>query len=76
MTPKRSEHIAKLIARSTGYNLADARGDGLGNWFAQECDKPAFTIKCGTGENPLPLNHLLPIYSRLKETLFTFPILF
>ncbi len=75
-TPKRAEHIARLISRSTGYDLTEAKGEGLGNWFIQECQRPALTVKCGIGESPLPANQIMPIYARLKETLFTFPILF
>ena len=73
---KRAEHIGGLLSRSTGYALTEERIMGLGNWFNKEFEKPAFTVKCGVGESPLPPSQLMLIYSHLKETLFTFPILF
>lgn len=78
--PKRAKHIAEIISRLTGYKISQAESEsamgGLTDWFIKEYGKPSFTIECGKGENPLPPNQLMTIYSRLKETLFTFPILF
>lgn len=78
--PQRSEHIAKIISRMTGYCLSEAEGTasygGLTDWFIKEFDKPSFTIECGKGKNPLPSSQILNIYSSLREILFTFPILF
>lgn len=74
--PKRAEHLARLISRLTGYSLSETEGEGLERWFIKEFNKPAYTLKCGLGENPLPISQLIPIYSKLKEALFTFPILF
>ena len=76
VVPKRAEHLARLISRSTGYSLSETEGEGFEKWFIKEFDKPAYTLKCGSGENPLPTSQLMPIYSKLKEALFTFPILF
>ena len=76
----RSEHIGKIISRLTGYMLSEAKGEsacgGLTDWFIREYNKPSFTLECGSGENPLPVSQIMGIYSRLKELLFTFPILF
>lgn len=80
MCPEKSEHIGKIISRMTGYALSEAEGTasygGLTDWYINEYAKPSFTIECGRGENPLPPSQIITIYSRLKETLFTFPILF
>ena len=80
IVPKRADHIARIISRLTGYSVAEVSGEGamggLTDWFIKEYNKPSFTIECGKGENPLSASQLMPIYSRLKETLFTFPILF
>lgn len=76
----RGEHVGKLISRLTGYRLAKAQGSsacgGLTDWAIKELDKPSFTIECGVGENPLPPSQIPSIYAKLRETLFTFPILF
>lgn len=78
--PKKSGHIAQLISRMTGYRLSEAEGTasygGLTDWFIKEFNKPSFTLECGKGKNPLPANQILDIYLSLRETLFTFPVLF
>ena len=76
LCPKRAEHISRLVSRSTGYSVSNSKTDGLCAWFIKEYGKPSFKIECGMGEKPLSPNQLMNIYSRLKETLFTFPILF
>ncbi len=78
--PPRAEHLSRIISRLTGFAPATARGEsgmgGLTDWFIKEYNKPSFTLECGRGENPLPPSQIMSIYSRLKELLFTFPILF
>lgn len=75
----RSEFIAKRLSRMTGYTLSEAEGmasyGGLTDWFIKEFNKPSFTIECGRGENPLPMSLKNSIYIRLREALYTFPIL-
>ena len=75
----RSEFIAKRISRMTGYALSEADGTasygGLTDWFIKEFGKPSFTVECGMGENPLPMSVKSGIYTRLREVLYTFPIL-
>jgi g-D-glutamyl-meso-diaminopimelate peptidase len=79
-TPPRAEHLSCVISRLTGYVPATVEGEsamgGLTDWFIKEYNKPSFTLECGRGENPLPLSQMMDIYSKLKELLFTFPILF
>ncbi|MBO4982723.1 MAG: hypothetical protein J6D23_01575 [Clostridia bacterium] len=76
----KAEYIGKLISRITGYKLSESNGTGqyggLTDWLIKEYDKPSFTIECGIGENPLPISQITDIYLKLKEILFTFPILF
>ena len=78
--PENSHHLIRLISKFTGYKPMDTEGTasygGLTDWFIKEFNKPSFTIECGMGENPLPINQTVGIYARLKELLFTFPILF
>ncbi|MBP3495949.1 MAG: M14 family metallocarboxypeptidase [Clostridia bacterium] len=78
--PERSKHLSKIISRMTGYKLSTpqdtASYGGLSDWFIKEFNKPSFTIECGKGINPLPISETTSIYAKLRELLFTFPILF
>ncbi len=78
-TPARAERIAQRLARLTSYKLSRATGlsayGGLTDWCIRERGLPSFTIECGYGVNPLPYTQHLPIYTELREALFTFPIL-
>lgn len=80
IVPPRGEHLSRVISRLTGYAAGTLQGEsamgGLTDWFIKEFNKPSFTLECGRGENPLPVSQIMGIYSRLKELLFTFPILF
>ena len=72
-TPHRSEMMAHILADACGYRLAQpeglAVGGGLKDWFITEFDRPAFTVECGKGQNPLPLSDFEPLYRRLREML-------
>lgn len=74
------QHIGKLMSRLTGYKLSKAEGShacgGLTDWAIDKLEKPSFTVECGKGENPLPVSQIPSIYAKLREILFTFPILF
>ena len=78
--PQKSEFVSKQIAKMTSYKLSDTQGTasygGLTDWLIQKYNLPSFTIECGLGENPLPPSLSSDIYLRLRELLFTFPILF
>ncbi len=78
--PKKSKHIAEIISKMTGYTLSTPEDTacygGLTDWLIREMDIPAFTIECGMGQNPLDISFAKSIYARIKELLFTFPILF
>ena len=78
--PKKSEFVAKQVAKMTSYKLSKASGTasygGLTDWLIRKYDIPSFTLECGLGENPLPPYLSADIYIRLRELLFTFPILF
>lgn len=67
------------IARMSGYRLSCADGmaayGGLTDWACGEMGIPSFTIECGKGQNPLPLADYLPIYTKLRRTLFTCAVL-
>ncbi len=78
--PRGSTILARRIAMLTGYCLSEAEGlasyGGLTDWCVQKQDLPSFTIECGKGKNPLPIKDYFSIYARLREMLFTLPILF
>lgn len=78
--PLRGASYAKTAARLTGYRLAVPEGGaaygGLTDWIIGELSLPSLTLECGKGENPLPPESLTGIYGRLRELLFTAPILF
>lgn len=78
-TLRKSKNIGSLIAKMTGYTLSEpeemASYGGMTDWLVGELEKPSFTIECGKGTNPLPVEDYFEIYTRLRELLFTFPIL-
>lgn len=72
--PPRSEMLAKILSKSTSYALDEPEGEiasygGCKDWFISEYNRPAFTVECGKGENPLPLSDFHAIYSRIAEGL-------
>ena len=77
--PRGSSVLARRMAMLSGYTLSTAEGlasyGGLTDWCIQKLDLPSFTIECGKGRNPLPIRDAFPIYARLRELLFTIPVL-
>ena len=79
-TMPRAESIAKYISRMCGYSLGIPTGSaaygGLTDWMICRLARHSFTLECGKGETPLPLDSFFSIYSGLRELLFKFPELF
>lgn len=75
-----TEVISRHISKMCMYPLCDTEGSasygGLTDWAIKELNLPSYTIECGRGENPLDIKQVQSIYARLRELLFTFPILF
>ncbi len=73
------ECAARLISSMTGYKISAPEGGacygGLTDWCIRRLGLPSFTLECGLGENPLPMSELDAIYARLRELLFSFPLL-
>lgn len=71
--------IVKTLSRLTGYKISFPTGTasygGFTDWFIEVFDCPSFTLECGLGQNPLPFSNLDKIYSAIKRSLFTAPIL-
>ena len=78
--PKGADIKARHISKMTGYQIGEAEGasalGGLTDWYIKEYNKPSYTVECGLGENPLDIKEAGGIYVRLREMLFSFPILF
>ncbi len=69
--------IGRIISQMCGYELCRPEGTaaygGLSDWYTAEFARPAFTLECGRGQNPLPLADYFKIYAGLREVLYTFP---
>lgn len=67
--------IGRMVSRMTGYRLSSPEGSamygGLTDWYVRDIGKPAFTLECGKGENPLPLADYFKIYAGLRELFFS-----
>ena len=72
--PPRGEIIGRMLARYSGYRLAHTEGaasyGGFKDWYISEFGKPAFTVECGKGKNPLPVENNLRIYTDIRKMLF------
>lgn len=66
--------IGAALAALTGYRLCAPEGmaayGGMSDYVAEEYRRPAFTLECGLGKNPLPLRDAPAIYLRLRRALF------
>lgn len=72
-TPQQSALMARVLAASAGYALEEpealASHGGMKDWFIDAFGRPAFTVECGRGQNPLPLSDYLPVYRTIQELL-------
>ena len=61
-----ARELAEEFARLSGYALEDTPYEssfaGYKDWFIQNWRRPGFTIECGAGTSPLPLNQFEEIY--------------
>lgn len=67
--------LGRALGRMSGYRFctpedAHAAYGGLADWTGGVLGIPSFTIECGRGKNPLPHTDILPMYRRLRRTLF------
>lgn len=65
--------MAKVLSSVSGYPLCrKAENERFGTfceWFSNEYRRPAFEIKTGNGENPLPVENFNFIYNKIEEML-------
>ena len=70
-----AQAMGEEMARRSGYCLAEVPPEsayaGYKDWFIQEYRRPAYTVECGKGENPLPLSQLDAIYASVRPILET-----
>ncbi|WEG14276.1 M14 family metallopeptidase [Pullulanibacillus sp. KACC 23026] len=66
--PQEAERLAQEFSRVSGYEAIQTLDSyaGYKDWFIQEWRRPGFTIECGEGDHPLPLEQFPKIY---QETL-------
>ena len=61
-----ARELGEEFARLSGYTLEDVPYEssfvGYKDWFIQNFRRPGYTIECGAGENPLPLEQFDEIY--------------
>lgn len=76
--PHKNLKIGQLLSVMSGYKLCRTSGSasygGFTDWVVKELRLPAYTIECGNGENPLPIDALFGIYCRLRRLLFEAPM--
>ncbi len=74
-TPAQSLLLCRMLCALCGYSPAVADGTaahgGFKDYFINFYHRPGFTVEIGKGENPLPIEDLEPIYSRLCEMMLT-----
>ncbi len=77
--PKENIRIGKMLEGMSSYKLSETGGSatcgGFTDWIVKELRKPAYTIECGKGQNPLPLSSLFEIYFKLRRMLFEAPMI-
>ena len=65
--------MGEKLSRVSGYELdtpdISASYGGYKDWFIQEFRRPGYTIECGFGENPLPMDQFDDIYNENRELL-------
>ncbi len=77
--PKENIRIGKMLERLSGYKLMETEGSassgGFTDWIVKELRKPAYTVECGKGKNPLPISALFETYFKLRRMLFEAPMI-
>jgi len=67
--------LAEEFARLSGYALEETPYEssfaGYKDWFIENWRRPGFTIECGSGESPLPLEQFGEIYRDVLGILVT-----
>ncbi|MBR6649953.1 MAG: hypothetical protein IKL36_00920 [Clostridia bacterium] len=71
--------IAKQMQLLSGYSIDEPKYDSpcgrLIDWVIEKIGVPMFAVGCGEGINPVPVSEFYKIYSEMRRTLFSFPLL-
>jgi len=77
--PTENIRIGQMLSRLSGYKLCRTEGSavsgGFTDWVVKELKKPCYTIECGKGKNPLPIDSVFEIYFKLRRMLFEAPMI-
>jgi g-D-glutamyl-meso-diaminopimelate peptidase len=72
--PPGAKKIAVALQRASGYLCVDVPDEashaGYRDWFIEAFNRPGFTIECGLGENPLPIEDFAGIYEKVGPMLW------
>ncbi|MCL2204705.1 MAG: M14 family metallocarboxypeptidase [Defluviitaleaceae bacterium] len=72
--PPGAQKIAADMERVSGYLCVDvpdeASHGGYRDWFIQHFNRPGFTLECGLGESPLPIQDFDGIYKKVAPMLW------
>ena len=73
--PPEAQALGEAMDRRSGYLLTEVPPEssraGYKDWFLQRFRRPAYTVECGLGVNPLPLSQLDGICARVLPLLET-----
>lgn len=79
--PPGAEAMGREMARRSGYLLTQAAPGsshaGYKDWLIARYGRPAYTVECGYGENPLPLSQLEALCRQvlpILETALRYPL--
>lgn len=77
--PHENLRAGRVLSQMSGYKLCKTEGTaasgGFTDWVVKELRRPAYTVECGKGKNPLPLTSLFEIYFKLRRMLFEAPMI-
>ena len=78
--PLGAAELAKRFSKVSGYELEDvpdySSHGGYRDWFIETFNRPGFTIECGVGENPLPIEDFDKIYKKTASLLWAAVFIF
>ncbi len=73
-----SRRVGDVLSMLSGYRHTRPRGSavygGFTDWVTGELGIPAYTVECGKGTNPLPIESLFEVYYKLRRMLFEAPM--
>jgi len=71
--PKGAKALAARLSHVSGYELEDVPDEsshaGYRDWFIQHFNRPGFTVECGLGVSPLPIEDFAMIYNKVRAIL-------